>query len=154
MASIYVSPADTAKLLRAALKAAFPGVKFSVRTDSYSMGASIRVGWVDGPRQREVKKIARQYEGASFDGMTDMKSYHNVMVDGVETHYGADFIFTNRRYSVELLTAAAEKVAALWGMDAPAILPASEWDGARLDYRGGRNEMDFGRHVQVELEGS
>jgi len=47
--TVYVSVAETAKLVRAALKAAFPGITFSVRSKSYSMGASISVRWTDGP---------------------------------------------------------------------------------------------------------
>ena len=43
----YISLADTAKLVRAALAANFPGTKFYVRSDSYSGGASIDV-WYDG----------------------------------------------------------------------------------------------------------
>jgi Large polyvalent protein associated domain 29 len=71
----YLSCAETAKLLRAALKRAFPGVKFSVRSDTYSGGASIRVGWTDGPTTQDVDRIAQQYAGADFDGMIDLKSY-------------------------------------------------------------------------------
>lgn len=103
MSSTYVSPADTAKYLRAALKAAFPGVKFSVRTSTYSGGASIRVGWTDGPMAAEVDKTAQRYAGATFDGMTDSKDYHRTLIaegDAVrEVRWGADFVFTDRELS-------------------------------------------------------
>jgi hypothetical protein len=39
----YVSAAQTAKLVRVALKQAFPATKFSVRTSTYAGGASVRV---------------------------------------------------------------------------------------------------------------
>jgi hypothetical protein len=39
----YLSAAETAVLVRAELKAAFPGVKFSVKTHTYAGGASIDV---------------------------------------------------------------------------------------------------------------
>ena len=39
----YLTCAETAKLARAALKQAFPGVRFSVRSDTYAGGASIHV---------------------------------------------------------------------------------------------------------------
>ena len=39
----YYSVKDTAKLVRQALKEAFPGVKFGVRCSSYAGGASIGV---------------------------------------------------------------------------------------------------------------
>lgn len=98
--------AETAKELRKALKAEFPGVKFSVRSDSYAGGASIRVRWTDGPREQLVKRVCARFEGASFDGMIDLKSYHTTVVanpDGSveEIHYGADFIFADRDVSPE-----------------------------------------------------
>jgi hypothetical protein len=70
----YMSVTDTAKLVRAALKKAFPGVKFSVRSSSYSMGASIDVSWEDGPRKADVDQIIKAYSGSDFDGMIDLKT--------------------------------------------------------------------------------
>lgn len=66
---------DTAKLIRAALKDAFPGVKFSVTSKSYSGGCSISVRWVDGPSDKEVSAVCSPYEGADFDGSIDLKTY-------------------------------------------------------------------------------
>jgi Large polyvalent protein associated domain 29 len=70
--SEYLSCAETAKLVRAALKKAFPGIKFSVRSDTYAGGASIRVRWTDGPSTKAVKDVAGAYAGGGFDGMIDM----------------------------------------------------------------------------------
>ena len=80
----YLSCAETAKLVRTALKKNFPGVKFSVRSDVYSMGASIDISWVLGPTTREVDKVGHQYESASFDGMIDMQVQwqHWLLPDG------------------------------------------------------------------------
>ena len=80
----YLSCADTAKLVRKALKDSFPSQKFSVRSHSYSMGASIDVSWDDGIPSDEVNKIVRQFEGAGFDGMVDYQFYkqHWMMPDG------------------------------------------------------------------------
>ena len=72
----YISCVDTAKLLRKALKAEFPATRFSVRSSSYSGGASIRVEWTDGPTTKRVDRVAKQFAGASFDGMIDLMSYH------------------------------------------------------------------------------
>lgn len=44
----YLSCAETAKLVRQSLKEAFPKVKFSVKSSTYSGGASIRAYWLDG----------------------------------------------------------------------------------------------------------
>ena len=114
-----ISCADTAKLLRSALKAQFPNDKFSVRSDTYAGGASIRVRWVDGSYVADVEKIAKRYEGATFDGMQDLKEYQSDLVyfegESVPTlvRYGSDFVFTDRDLSpayVEQLSIEAQKL--------------------------------------------
>ena len=69
----WLSCAETAKLVRSALKAEFPGVRFSVRSHEYAGGASIDVKWTDGPRARDVEPVAKQYQGGGFDGTVDLK---------------------------------------------------------------------------------
>ena len=73
--SVYVSTTDTAKLIRAALKSKFPGVKFSVRSKSYAGGSSIDVAWTDGPTGSLVETITKKFEGKGFDGMVDYAYY-------------------------------------------------------------------------------
>lgn len=102
----YLSCAETAKLVRKALKADFPGVKFSVRSSTYAGGASIHVGWTDGPSEREVDATLGLYQGSTFDGMTDMKSYHDSFLMGEDglpelVHFGADFVTPSRSISEE-----------------------------------------------------
>lgn len=81
---VYVSAANTARLIRKSLKQEFPGQKFYVRTSTYSGGASIRIDWMDGPTTDEVDAIVKVYEGSDFDGMIDLKTYvsHWMMPDG------------------------------------------------------------------------
>ena len=57
--------------LRILLKAEFKGVKFSVKTSSYSGGNSINVSWIDGPTADQVNEIVGLFEKGNFDGMTD-----------------------------------------------------------------------------------
>lgn len=80
----YYGVAETAKLVRVALKKNFPGVKFSVRSQSYSGGSSIDIRWVLGPTTKEVDAIACQYESADFDGSIDMETHkdHWLLPDG------------------------------------------------------------------------
>ena len=52
----YFDTVETAKLIRKALKAKFPGVKFSVRSRKYAGGSSIDVVWTDGPAAKAVDK--------------------------------------------------------------------------------------------------
>ena len=68
----YLTCANTAKLVRKALKREFPGQKFSVRSDVYSGGASIDVRWTDGPRPADVDPVVKQFAGGRFDGSIDL----------------------------------------------------------------------------------
>jgi hypothetical protein len=65
----YLAAKDVAVLIRAALKKAFPAVKFSVRSDSNSM----TVCWTDGPRSGQVLDICRQFTFGGFDGSIDLE---------------------------------------------------------------------------------
>lgn len=67
----YINITETAKIVRAELKAAFPRAGFSVRASKYSMGCHLEIVWVDGPTREEVAAIADKFYGTGFDGMTD-----------------------------------------------------------------------------------
>lgn len=99
--TVYISVADTAKLVRKAIKTAYPTHKVSVRSHSYAGGASIDVtvpkdSTLTDTDIANIETIARQFQGASFDGMIDLKSYHDSYLDGQRVHFGADFIFVQR----------------------------------------------------------
>lgn len=110
----HLSCAQTAKLVRLCLKEAFPGVKFSVRSDQYSMGASIDVRWEDGPCEAQVDPIVDRFRGAYFDSMEDCKGRRYAMMTteaGLEqVSFGADFIHLNRRHSDQALDRAIRSV--------------------------------------------
>jgi hypothetical protein len=114
----YISAADTAKLVRKALASNFPGQLFSVTSKTYSMGASIRVRWTDGPTSSEVDSVVKQFAGADFDPMQDLKEYHDSThpETGERVHYGADYVFTERSYTRELLEKACKEFEEKWGM--------------------------------------
>lgn len=73
MTDNYLSCAETAKLIRQALKAKFPGQKFSVRSSVYSGGASIDIAYTGGPTSEAVEAVTDAFAGGGFDGMIDMK---------------------------------------------------------------------------------
>ncbi len=111
----YLSAAETAVMVRAALKRNFPGVKFSVRSHTYSGGASIRISWTDGPRTSSVDAIAQRFAGADFDGMQDLKtSKTTILADEQrvrEVRFGSDFVFCSRTESrFDELKAEAEQM--------------------------------------------
>jgi hypothetical protein len=72
MSATYISAVDTAKLVRAALKRNFPGVKFSVKSETYSGGASISIDWLDGPTRKQVQAVTGNYAGGRFDSSIDL----------------------------------------------------------------------------------
>lgn len=95
----YLSCADTAKLVRQALKEFFPDIKFSVRSSTYSMGASIRVAWEDGPNTAQVEAVTGVFVGSYFDSGIDYKGLIYHMLDGLQVSFGADSIHCERRHS-------------------------------------------------------
>jgi len=124
---VYYSTTETAELVRTQLKEAFPGVKFGVRSKKYSGGSSIRVSWIDGPTPKEVNEVVSYFEGAVFDGMIDLKSYvTKVSENGVPVRFGADYVFTDRSYSVEFLS----NILAQHPTADVEILPPSKFSGA------------------------
>jgi hypothetical protein len=93
------SCAETAKMIRQALKEAFPEIKFSVRSSVYSGGASIDVRWADGPASTQVEPIANAFSGAGFDGMQDLKTYKRKTMNDEPVSFGADFVFCSHEIS-------------------------------------------------------
>lgn len=87
-----------AKNMRALLRRAFPGVKFSVRKHHYG---SVAVQWEDGPLEREVEAIVNRFKGGHFDGMDD--SYKRNRSAWVAVFGGADYINARRELSDALL---------------------------------------------------
>jgi len=137
----YLSCAETAKLVRKALKENFPSTKFSVRSNTYAGGASIDVSWNNGPAYEQVNKIVKGFEGAGFDGMQDYKYYirHWMLPDGSlvtassegyrndqdKPHedaelisFGADYIFCRRDIDLSYKVEAAQKILTDWGIEA------------------------------------
>jgi len=118
---------EVAKLVRAALKQAFPRTRFSVTSNRYSGGSSIDVHWTDGPTDRQVRRVCDCYEGADFDGMQDLKTYHDTLLADTEgevprlVRLGVDFVMPSRRISSEWRAELEAEIAAF------TELPANEW---------------------------
>jgi hypothetical protein len=159
----YLSVSETSKLIRAALKKAFPGVKFSVRSSKYAGGASVNVDWVDGPCDKAVSLVTGQFSGGGFDGMIDLKYNHSswllpdgsaIVADNPGTQgsmgmvapernekpdpaarlvrFGADYVFTQRKLSPELLNRAKAKLGRLGYPVEVVEIERSDWDGSAV----------------------
>lgn len=125
----YYTCVETAKLLRNALKEAFPAFKFdSIRSRG---GSIIDVQWTDGPAEEAVHAITCQFAGASFDGMQDLKTQHTSEYHGETIQFGADFIFPRRIYSSATFTDAATAICNDYGIPVPAF-GYSETIGAHI----------------------
>ena len=108
--TIHISTPDTAKMIRKALKKQFPTIKFSVRSKSYSGGSSITVYWTNGPTAYKVDKVLKRFEGATFDGMRDLKEYVSFVVEGQRYSFGSDYVFTNRTVTDDVYIDTANKL--------------------------------------------
>ena len=95
------SHATGAKNIKIELERTFPGVKFSVKSRSFSGGDSIDVAWEDGPIVGEVTTIINKYREGSFDGMNDIYEYDrgNVFPD---VFGGSKYVHGQRQESVAL----------------------------------------------------
>ena len=92
------SAALAVKNIRATLKRAFPGVKFSVRKPHYG---SVAIGWTDGPTQAQGDTATQIFKSSYYCGYQDMR----VTEPSPWNHVfgGADHISTNRENSPELI---------------------------------------------------
>lgn len=147
----WIDTAEVAKLIRKALKRefgeSFPGTKFSVRSERYSGGSSVNVGWTDGPTTYAVDKVIGVYSGADFDGMVDLKISSQAWLepDGTATlayaggqgsthaevvydpptaqsrlvRFGADYVLTHRDLSPEFEARIIEHIEATFALGTP-----------------------------------
>jgi hypothetical protein len=136
----YLTSAETAKVMRIALKSRFPHTKFSVRT----RGNSIDVTWTDGPRPKAVDRVVDQFSSGEFDGSIDLAISHSSWLmhslesaivakspgtsgsmgflppvdnpkphpDAVLVRFGAKYVFARRNLSVNALRSVLRQVAA------------------------------------------
>lgn len=98
-----ISTKDTAAMLRSALRAAYPGVRFSVRMDHGTAYGWISVTWEDGPTMSEVSELAGRYQSRRFDRQDD--SYRTMPTTLIafvgenqprEVRFGCDGVATHR----------------------------------------------------------
>lgn len=101
--------AATAKAIRQELKSIFPTVKFSVISESFSMGNAVRIGWEDGATVDQVDSIVKKYQYGSFNGMQDLYEIDNNN-DGIPQ---VKYVQTSRNFS----EAAKREAAAELGID-------------------------------------
>lgn len=95
----------TAQLIREALKAAFPGVKFSVTSESFANGSSVSIAYTDGPSRKQVAQVYAAFKSGHYNSSEDIYEYHRepTAIDAsgklFRVSYGAKYISESRSYS-------------------------------------------------------
>jgi hypothetical protein len=87
--------AEAAKMIREILKKEFPNIKFSVKSEGYSMGDNVRVTYCDSVKSEDVQNKISQFQYGNFNGMEDIYEYSNSRDDIPQTKY----LFVTREMS-------------------------------------------------------
>lgn len=127
--TLYISPKDTAKAIRSALKTAFPRTKFAVRL---SAGGSVNVHWTDGPTTVAVQALVDYYAGSTFDGMIDLKESVDRQEGPDRVHYGIDFVLPHRTISAHALGLVVDELRTRYGWTHPITWDESPTIGAHF----------------------
>lgn len=103
------SHAAASSAIKAELNQAFPGIKFSVKSSSFSGGDSVHIDWTDGPKTKEVEEISGKYQYGHFNGMEDIYENTNSRDDIPQAKYVSE-----SRHQSEQVTALLPAFAALF----------------------------------------
>ena len=93
---------EAARKVRKILKANYPGHKFSVRVSRFAGGSSADISWADGPTQQQVEKLTDHLKGW-------------------DNGYRNEYIGISRKYTLEMMKAAAATAAVFYGIPVPHI---------------------------------
>ncbi len=115
----YLDTAAASKLIRHMLKAAFPAVKFSVRSSRYAGGSSISIRWQDGPSQARVDAMVSPLEGKGFDGMQDLSYLKAPFTLNGQLTQTYCYIHCSRELSASLKDRAAKQIGEYFDCEVP-----------------------------------
>ncbi len=109
------SAANCAAAIRSELKEKYPHIKFSVKSDNFSMGNSVDIRWTDGATVDEIEEITGKYQYGHFNGIEDIYEYSNDRTDIPQAKY----VHTHRDKSegVEALLPELEKIGSFDSQD-------------------------------------
>jgi hypothetical protein len=155
----YITAASTARLVRAALKKAFPGQKFYVITEH---GSSINIYWMDGPTDKEVSGVAKAYAGKNADhwlmpnGTVEIARYWGDYGKNFDNRdkppcpearlvgFMANYVFTKKAYSPAHVERLGQFIAAETGWDIPTINTIDWWvNGKKKPLQEAHFNVDF-----------
>ena len=100
------SAALTAKAIRLVLKTVFPKQKFSVKSETFAGGNSVRVKYTDYVPEKFVSDIVEHFKYGSFDGMYDLYEFTNCRDDIPQVKY----VSIDRELSLEFARTILDKI--------------------------------------------
>jgi hypothetical protein len=98
-----------AKNIRTELQRAFPGVKFTVRSETYAGGNAVDISWNDGPLTKDVDAIGGKYQKGHFNGMEDIYEYDRENIWG-DVFGSVKYVQSQRHTSANAIRQVAEKM--------------------------------------------
>lgn len=107
-----------AKSIRQELKLNFPGIKFSVSSESFAGGNAVNISYEDGVIRGVVEEIVSKYQYGSFNGMEDYYDITNRRNDVPQVK----FVSTTRHMSESAKKIIAEELAQKFNIDVKSLL--------------------------------
>lgn len=103
----YLKNGEKSRNLRAVLAHEFPGVKFSVSTNTYSGGSSATVSYENGPSYSKVERLVDEFQTSRNEPMTDYWDY--VPTATTQVCGGWSYTHVNRKVTDEKIKQYAEE---------------------------------------------
>lgn len=101
-----------AKQIKQILKKEFPSINFSVTSENYAGGNSVRINYTDGVPSKQVDKLVAKFQYGHFDGMNDIYEFSNTREDIPQ----AKFVQVQRDISPEVRQSIKTKIANDFGI--------------------------------------
>lgn len=113
--------AKVAQAIRKELKANFPQIKFTVRSENFAGGDAVRISYQNGVPTEQIHSITDKYQYGSFDGMQDLYETTNRREDIPQAKY----VQVQRSISADVREAIKNDIAQRFGIENPA--DEAEW---------------------------
>lgn len=128
------SRVTAAKNIRLELAHHFPGIKFSVKGSTFSMGDAIDVHWTMGPTANEVDAIIDRYQECDFDGSDDSTHYRTGEARKfTDAHGGAKYV-NGHRCTRDACRVLCWHLCKALGIETPSEDPAADHSYSAIRY--------------------
>ena len=159
------SHATASANIKRELARAFLGIRFSVRSKSFSGGNSVDVEWTLGPTAAEVEAVIDKYQYGDFDGMDDSYRYRSEGDSFRATHGSAKYVHAQRHMPEGLFERMCRDLAALQGVEFVDVWQREEGETIRLgehvnrtysktSFPAGAEYVGVAHSLELELTGA